>query len=101
MSKWKFVKIMNKKHQEAKDLLDNGQADAAISLLQELLAHPEEQTAQTFFELGCAYRKKGNWQEAINNYRKGADLSPDSPAADALEMMNDILNFYNKDMFNQ
>ena len=28
-------------------------------------------------------------------------LNPDSPAAEARNMVMDILNFYNKDMFNQ
>ena len=38
---------------------------------------------------------------ALNNYQKAIDLNPESPAADARQMVIDILNFFNKDMYNQ
>jgi tetratricopeptide (TPR) repeat protein len=48
-----------------------------------------------------AYRKQGNWQQALNNYQYAIDLNPESPAQHAYQMAMDILNFYNKDMYNQ
>ena len=51
--------------------------------------------------LGNAYRKQGNWQLALNNYQYAIDLNPDSPAREAYRMAMDILNFFNKDMYNQ
>ena len=50
---------------------------------------------------GNAYRKQGNWQQALNNYQYAIDLNPESPAQHAYQMAMDILNFYNKDMYNQ
>ena len=51
--------------------------------------------------LGNAYRKKGDWQGAINNYLMAMELNPESPAVNAYKMANEILDFYNKDMYNQ
>ena len=49
---------------------------------------------------GNAYRKQGNWQEAINCYLQAIELDPDSPAVEAKRMLDDILNFYHKDYYN-
>ena len=43
---------------------------------------------------------QGNWQEAINCYIEAAEIDPESPAVEAKEMLDDILNFYNKDAYN-
>lgn len=57
-------------------------------------------TAQDYYEQGNAYRKQGNWQEAINSYLKAVELDPESPAAEAKRMLDDILNYYHKDSYN-
>ena len=38
---------------------------------------------------------------ALNNYLEAIDLNPESPAVHAREMIMNILEFYNKDMYNQ
>ncbi|MDE5784042.1 MAG: tetratricopeptide repeat protein [Prevotella sp.] len=57
-------------------------------------------TAQEYYEQGNAYRKQGQWHEAINNYIEAIRLDPDSPAVEAKQMLDDIMNFYCKDMYN-
>ena len=57
-------------------------------------------TAEEYYEQGNSYRKKGNWQMAINCYIEAIELDPDSPAVEAKAMLDDILNFYNKDAYN-
>ena len=57
-------------------------------------------TAEEYYQLGNEYRQQGNWQEAINNYMEAIELDPDSPAVEAKQMLEDILNYYNKDMYN-
>lgn len=57
-------------------------------------------TAQDYYKQGNAYRKQGNWQEAINSYLKAVELDPESPAAEAKRMLDDILNYYHKDSYN-
>lgn len=57
-------------------------------------------TAQEYYEQGNAYRKQGSFHEAINCYIKAIELNPDSPAVEAKQMLDDIMNFYCKDMYN-
>jgi tetratricopeptide (TPR) repeat protein len=57
-------------------------------------------TAEEYYQCGNEYRKEGNWQEALNNYMEAIELDPDSPAVEAKRMLEDILNYYNKDMYN-
>ena len=57
-------------------------------------------TAEDYYQQGNAYRKQGLWHEAINSYTKAIELDPDSPAVAAREMLDDIMNFYCKDMYN-
>ena len=45
--------------------------------------------------------KKGDIRQALNNYLTAMDLNPDSPAQIAHDQLISIMNFYNKDMFNQ
>jgi len=82
-----------------KQLLVTGETDEAISLLIDFM-DKNPSSDEAFFLLGNAYRKKENWELALNNYRQTMDLNPDSPAKYAYKMVIDILNFYNKDMFN-
>ena len=57
-------------------------------------------TAQEYYELGNAARKRGQWHEAINFYIQAIALDPDSPALEAKRMLDDIMAFYCKDMYN-
>lgn len=57
-------------------------------------------TAEEFYALGNDYRRHGDWQQAINNYIAAIQLDPDSPAVEAKQMLDDILNFYCKDIYN-
>ncbi len=57
-------------------------------------------TADDFYKLGNRYRKEGNWQEALNNYIEAIELDPESPAVEAKKMLDDILAYYCKDMYN-
>ncbi|MBQ9187678.1 MAG: tetratricopeptide repeat protein [Prevotella sp.] len=57
-------------------------------------------TAEEYYSRGNAFRKQGLFHEAINNYIKAAELDPDSPAVEAKRMLDDIMAFYCKDMYN-
>ena len=57
-------------------------------------------TANEYYELGNSFRKQGNWQEAINNYIAAIEQDPSSPAVEAKKMLDDILAYYCKDMYN-
>ena len=79
-------------------LLDQDRADEVIGLLESFEGPLDD---ELYYLLGNAWRKKGNWQMAMNNYLEAVHRNPESPAAQALEMANEILAFYNKDMYNQ
>lgn len=84
-----------------KELISQGHIEQAIEELDTIVkssSHPDD---EVYYLLGNAYRKQGNWQLALNNYLSAIEINPESPALQAKEMLMDILNFYNKDMYNQ
>ncbi|MBO6083331.1 MAG: tetratricopeptide repeat protein [Bacteroidales bacterium] len=87
--------------QKIRTLLEQNQADEAIAELERWRSSGGTMDDCLFYLLGNAWRKKGNWQMAMNNYLEAIHLNPSSPAQQALEIANEILDFYNKDMYNQ
>lgn len=57
-------------------------------------------TADEFYKLGNEYRRKGDWQYALDNYLEAIALDPQSPAVEAKRMLDDILAYRCKDMYN-
>ena len=57
-------------------------------------------TAEEYYRQGNEYRRQGLFHEAINSYLEAMRLDPDSPAAEAKRMLDDIMNFYCKDLYN-
>ena len=57
-------------------------------------------TANEYYIKGNEYRRQGNWQEALHNYMEAIALDPESTDKEAKKMLEDILNYYNKDMYN-
>ena len=45
-------------------------------------------------------RRQSRWGEAINSYTRAIELDPDSPAVTAKRMLEDIMNYYCKDLYN-
>ena len=54
----------------------------------------------SYITQGNEYRKQSLWHEAINCYIQAIALDPDSPAVEAKRMLDDIMSFYCKDMYN-
>lgn len=84
-----------------KELINQGNVEQAILRLDAVLQTDFPDKDEAYYLLGNAYRKQGNWQQALNNYQRAIELNPESPAGQAYGMAMDILNFYNKDMYNQ
>ena len=57
-------------------------------------------TADQYYKQGNAYRQQGDWQHAIDCYLEAISLDPDSPAVQAKQMLDSILNYYCKDIYN-
>jgi outer membrane protein assembly factor BamD (BamD/ComL family) len=60
----------------------------------------KNEEARQLYLKGNEARRRGQWHEAINCYIQAAELDPDSPAVEAKRMLDDILAYYNKDMYN-
>lgn len=86
-----------------KELINRGDVDIAIEQLNLLLQDPsvEKEKDTLYYLRGNAYRKKGNWKQALDNYQYAIELNPNSPAIQARAMAIDILDFFHKDMYNQ
>lgn len=84
-----------------KELINQGDVDKALASLDEYLNAATTDKDEAYYLRGNAYRKQGNWQQALNNYQSAIELNPGSPAVEARKMVMDILNFYHKDMYNQ
>ena len=91
---------MKEKLNTIKGLIKEGELEAAIEQLSQYIQR-DSTDDEPYYLLGNAYRKQGNWQLALNNYLEAMERNPESPAVQAHQMMMDILNFYNKDMYNQ
>lgn len=74
-------------------------AEEAISLLsQHLEEYPADDTALML--RGLKYWSSGKRSQAIGDYLAAIRINPDSPARQALQAANDILDYYNKDLYN-
>ena len=92
---------MKEKLNTIKELIKEGKLETAIEQLNAYIQSDTTQDDEPYYLLGNAYRKQSNWQMALNNYLEAMERNPESPAVQAHQMMMDILNFYNKDMYNQ
>lgn len=86
---------------DIKELIRKGEIQTAVERLNTYIQDNPECSDEPFYLLGNAYRKQGNWQQALNNYMEAMERNSQSPAANAKQMLMDILEFYNKDMYNQ
>ncbi len=57
-------------------------------------------TAEEWYQKGNEARKQSQWHEAINCYIQAIELDPESPAVEAKRMLEDIMAYYHKDMYN-
>lgn len=87
--------------QDIRALIEKGDTETAIDALTNFIRNDAHANDEPYYLLGNAYRKKGDWQQALNNYLEAIERNPDSPAVSARDMIMNILNFYNKDMYNQ
>ena len=86
--------------EDIKKLIEQNALQEAIIQLDTLIG--ESSTDDDLYYLrGNAWRKLGNWQKALNNYLEATALNPTSPAKEAHQMLMEILEFFNKDMYNQ
>ena len=91
----------SKEYEEIKREIESGKTESAMEHIDCLLENGHASDARLHYLKGSAYMKKGDWRGAINCFLESEELDPESPAKEAREMLYDILEFYNKDMYNQ
>lgn len=91
---------MTKTKEQIKELIGQGALKEAIEQLNQLIEEGKGDD-ELYYLRGNAYRKLCDWQQALNNYLEATSLNPQSPATEAHRMLMEILEFYNKDMYNQ
>lgn len=85
--------------EEIKKLIEENQLEEAIQQLDAYIRlHADDDNA--WYLRGNAYRKRGNWREALNNYLQAIELNPESPAVSAHRMLMDIMNYRNTENLN-
>jgi cytochrome c-type biogenesis protein CcmH/NrfG len=71
----------------------------SLALLNEhIVQHPADDNA--YYLRGNIYRKMNLFGDALNDYYKALELNPQSEAAIAIEILNEILEFRNTDLLN-
>ena len=60
-----------------------------------------DQNATLHFLQGKLFMKRSQWSKAISSFLRAEELEPEGPARECRLMLNDIMDFYNKDMYNQ
>lgn len=88
--------------QEIKQLLDASRSAEVVSAVDALVASGADRQvlAQAYYLRGNAYRQQGDMRQAMNSYLEAIDLDPDGPAAQAYRTIQEILNFYDHDLYN-
>lgn len=84
----------------ARQLIDSDHPRSAASMLSALIAGSPNDD-ELYYLRGCAYAKLAAWQGAMESFMQAVALNPQSPAAEALNMVQGILDFYNKDIYGQ
>ena len=90
---------MTQQIENIKTLIDNNNLSDAIEQLDALIEQ-DKTNDELFLLRGNAYRKLNNWKNAISDYCKAMDINPKSDAVQAYQAAQDIMNFFNKDLYN-
>lgn len=84
---------------ELKAKIENLDATPAIEILDTYISeHPKSDEALTL--RGMRYWSQGRRALAINDYLAALKINPHSRAGSALAAANNILSYYNKDLYN-
>ncbi len=80
-------------------LIDGGMFDEALASINTLLQESPADDELHYLK-GKVLIRQGEWKKATDAYLQAQALNPDGPAQEQLSMIKDIMDFYNKDMYN-
>lgn len=85
---------------EILNLIESGECHKAISAIEKYLVDDKAADDTAYYAMGRLYWQLGEHAEAVNCYRRALELNPNSPARHALEIANDVFDFFNPDLLN-
>ena len=96
---------MEKTIQEIKEMLARSESRDVISHCDYIIENQNTEEnkkfiAQLFYLRGNAYRQLGNWGKAMSSYLEASERDPEGPAKQACANALQILDFYNRDLYN-
>lgn len=80
-------------------LANGGNTGDAISMLSDII-NADSSNEEALIERGLLHWGCGDRAAAINDYLAAIAINPESKARQALQATNDILDYYNKDLYN-
>lgn len=89
---------MEETYEQIKKMIADGFVEEAVAAARESMGGDND--SQLLYLMGNAYMKQGLRKEAMNAYRKAAEINPEGPAVEAGRMIDQIMAFYNKDLYN-
>lgn len=85
--------------QGIKELLDENRLNEALEALNHyIISFPRSDEA--YFMRGNLYRRLGDMRQALNNFCEAIAINPNSKATEAYRATQEILSFYNTDLYN-
>lgn len=81
-------------------MLSDSQATEVILQLKKQIREASAPDDRLHYLLGNAYRKQGDFPQALNCYLEAMSINPESPAVEAHHMLMSIIEFYHKDYYN-
>lgn len=84
----------------AKKLIDAGRIEEAAAVLEGITEGGDVLMAERHYLMGRIAWKLGQKTDAINHYEAAVALDPASEAVVALEQAREIMDFFNKDLYN-
>jgi tetratricopeptide (TPR) repeat protein len=69
-------------------------------LLTEEIIKSDDKDDTAWYLKGNIFKKQEKWQDAINSYTQAIEINPKNPATTMRRICIDILNFYDKTLYN-
>lgn len=99
MNKKVLKSQMEAKYQQIKLFTEQERYDDALALVEDLL-NTNSNDDMLWYLKGNIYKKQEQWQQAIDSYTEAIAINRENPATTMRRICIDILNFYDKTMYN-
>lgn len=90
---------MQSLYDKIREEIECGRIESAFEMIDCGLSENSDDASLHYLK-GNVFMKRGDWKEAMACYLRSEELDADGPAREAKQMLTDILNFYNKDLYN-